>query len=101
MSAATLFAQPFFYAVSADGLPLVGAKLTAFEAGTSTPAVLYEDSDLMTEYVQPILTNAAGQSAGTIFVDQTPSLKLVLVDANDVPVPGWPVYDWTPYALGS
>ncbi len=101
MPAALLFAQPFFYAVDASGVPLVGAKLTAFEAGTSTPAVLYTDSDLQNAWQQPIETNLAGQSDGPIFIDSTPSLKIVLVTADDVPVDGYPVDDVTPYALGS
>ncbi len=101
MAAATLFAQPFFYAVDADGIPLVGAQISVFIAGTDTPQDVYTDPDLMTAWDQPILTNAAGQSDGPIYVDQTPALKVQLLTADDVPVDGWPVDDWSPYALGS
>lgn len=99
MAAATLFAQPFWYAQDDTGVPLVGAKLTVFEAGTSTPVTVFHDSDLSDEWVQPIETNAAGQSDGPIFVEQTPSLKLVATDADDVPLSGYPMDDWTPYVL--
>ena len=101
MAAALLFAQPFFYAVDADGNPVVGAKLTLFEAGSSTPASGYHDADLGDAWTQPIVTNAAGQSDGPIFVAQTPSLKVVVTDSDDVPLSGYPIDDVTPYALGA
>lgn len=101
MAAATLFAQPFAYIVDADGVPLVGAKITVFITGTSTPEPVYHDADLMTAWTQPIETNAAGQSSDPIYVSQTPALKVVVTDADDVAVSGYPIDPWSPYALGS
>lgn len=101
MSANTLFSAPFLYVVDADGIPLVGAKATFFEAGTSTPQAVYHDSDLASAWLQPVTTNAAGQSDGPIYVTPTPALKIVVVDANDVPVDGYPMDDWSPSAVAS
>lgn len=101
MAATTLFNGPFLYIVDADGVPLVGAKVTTFEAGTSTPLDVFHDSDLGVSWTQPITTNAAGQSDGPVYVSPTPAIKIVVVDANDVPVSGFPVDDWSPSAVAS
>ncbi len=107
MPAALLFAQPFVYvpdtraASTTPGAPLVGALIYAYIAGTDTPAVLYTSPDLDTEWTQPIETNAAGQSSGPIFTTQTPALKILITDEDDVPLPGYPADDISPYALGS
>lgn len=99
MAATTLFSAPFIYLVDADGVPLVGAKVTIFEAGTSTPVDVFHDSDLGSAWTQPIVTNAAGQSTGPVYVSPTPALKIVAVDANDVPISGFPMDDWSPAAV--
>ena len=107
MSAATLFAQPFAYVpdnrLTSDfpGTPLVGAKIYIFLTGSSTPQAVYTDSDLSVEWTQPIVTNAAGESDGPIYCTPTPALKVLITDADDVNMPGWPVDPWSPYALGS
>jgi hypothetical protein len=101
MAAATLFAQPFAFITSDEGDPVPGALISVFTAGTTTPAVVYHDSDLMSAWTQPIECEANGKSLGPIFVTQTPSLKVVVTDANLVPVPPYPVDDWTPYLLAS
>lgn len=100
MAATTLFNGPFIYVVDADGVPLVGAKITTFEAGTSTPLDVYSDSDLTVPFSQPFLTNAAGQTDGPVYVSPTPAIKVVIVDADDVPVSGYPVDNWSPSAVG-
>lgn len=99
MAATTLFGGPFLYLVDADGVPLVGAKVTIFVAGTSTPQDVYHDSDLGSAWTQPIVTNAAGQSTGPVYVSPTPALKIVAVDANDVPLDGFPMDDYSPSAV--
>ncbi len=99
MSAATLFASPFASIQDANGDPIVGAKISVFITGTTTPQPVYHDSGLSTEWTQPITTNSAGQSDGPIFVASSPSLKLVVTTSADVPVPGYPMEPWTPYAL--
>jgi hypothetical protein len=99
MSAATLFAEPFAFITDDNGVPVDGAKISVFEAGTSTPVPVYHDSDLMTAYTQPIECESNGKTLGPIFVSPTPSLKIVVTDANDVPVPPYPIDDWTPYSI--
>jgi hypothetical protein len=34
-----------------------------------------------------------------VFVDTTPSLKVLITDADDVDLPGYPMDPWSPYAL--
>lgn len=107
MAAATLFAQPFHYQPDTredsetPGAPLVGAQIYVYVAGTSTPTPVYADVDLSVEWAQPIVTNAAGQSDGPIYVTPTPSLKILIQDADNVDLPGYPMDNWTPYALES
>lgn len=107
MSAATVFAQPFLYVpdnrptTTTPGAPLEGAKAYFFITGTSTPQPVYHDSDLSVAWTQPIVTNAAGISSDPIFVTPTPSLKILITDANDVNLPGYPMSNWTPYALAT
>jgi hypothetical protein len=43
-----------------NGDPLSGCKLYIFEAGTSTPATVYEDYSLSIEHTHPIAADAAG-----------------------------------------
>jgi hypothetical protein len=46
--------------VDINGDPLAGCKLYIFEAGTSTPATVYEDYSLSIEHTHPIAADAAG-----------------------------------------
>jgi len=101
VAANCLFSAPFLYIVDANGVPLVGAKATFFQAGTSTPQPVYHDAGLNTAWTQPVTTNAAGQSTGPIYVSPTPALKIVVVDANNVPVPGYPLDGWSPSQVAS
>lgn len=99
MAAATLFAAPFLFITDDDGVPVSGALVSVFEAGTSTPVTVYHDSDLDVPWTQPIECDSNGKTDGPVFVDTTPSLKIVVTDADEVPVPPFPVDNWTPYAL--
>lgn len=101
MAATTLFNGPFVYIVDENGVPLVGAKITTFTAGTSSPLDVFTDSDLGVAWNQPIVTNAAGQSDGPVYVSPTPAIKIVVVDANDVPVSGFPMDNWSPSQVAS
>jgi len=91
--------MPFLYVVDADGVPVVGAQATFFAAGTSDPEPVFTDPDLAVAWDVPILTNAAGQSDGPIYVSPTPALKIVIVDADDVPIDGFPMDFWSPSAV--
>ena len=107
MSAATLFAQPFAYVAdnrlttTTPGVPLEGAKIYVYAAGTSTPQPVYHDSDLSSAWTQPIVTNAAGESDDPIYVTPTPALKVLITDATDVNLPGYPVDNMSPYAVAT
>ncbi len=101
MAANTLFSSAFLYVVDADGIPVIGAKATFFEAGGSTPLPVFSEPSLTTPWAQPVVTNAAGQSTGPIYISPTPAMKIVIVDANDVPIPGYPMDFFSPSAVAS
>lgn len=67
-----------------DGHPLAGGLVYTYEAGTSTPQATYTDSDLSVANENPIELDAAGRCV--IYVTETPALKIVLTDADDVQV---------------
>lgn len=92
--AATLFSLPL------PGTPTgVGYMLRVYEAGTSTPADLFEDSDLGSAWAQPIVFNADGMPDGPIYWGPTPALKVSFQDENGVEVPGYPVDSVSPTAV--
>lgn len=43
-----------------DGRPMVGAKILIYEAGTTTPKVVYQDSIMQAAHPRPILTDGQG-----------------------------------------
>lgn len=69
--------QKFF---DADGEPLVGGKLYAFQAGTTTPLVTYANQDESTENEHPIILDANGEA--DVWVGPN-AYKFVLTDADD------------------
>jgi len=99
LPATTLFCAPFLTIFNSAGDPVVGAHVTIFAAGTSTPQNVYTDAALGTPWLQPITTDAAGQSTGPIYVSPTPSLKIMVVDSLGAPVPGYPCDNWTPPSI--
>ncbi len=101
MPATTLFGGGFVHIEDENGDPVVGAQITVFEAGTSTPVDVFHTSVPDTAWTQPIVTDAAGNSEGPVYVSPTPALKIVVVDANDDPVTGYPVDEWSPSAVAS
>lgn len=91
-------AIPQFF--DANGAPAVGAKLRFSEAGdVNTPVDVFTDSDLSVPWSQPIVMNAAGMPSGPIYLSPTPALLITFVDADDVPMPGYPVDDYSPAAV--
>ncbi len=44
-----------------DGRPMVGAKILVFEAGTTTPKTVYQDSVIQASHPRPILTDGQGR----------------------------------------
>lgn len=100
MAAACLFAGPIVIR-DAAGAAVDGALIYVYETGTSTPAVVYHDSDLSVPWTQPIECDADGSPGGLVFVDQTPALDVVVTDADAVSIPAYSATAWSPYALGS
>jgi hypothetical protein len=72
-----------FHAVSSDDgeSPLVGGKVYAYVAGTSTLKDTYSNAALTAVNTNPVILNAKGEAS--IFLS-TGSYKFVLKDANDV-----------------
>lgn len=93
-------AQSFYFPI--PGTPTgEGYSLSFCAAGTSTPQAVYHDSDLGSEWAQPIVFNADGQPDGPIFLSPTPALKILYTDENDVDVPNYPYDDYAPLAVAS
>lgn len=74
----------------AAGVPVASGSLYSFVAGTTTPQPTYSDVDLTIANANPIVLNAAGQSATSIYLLPT-GYKFRLDDADDVTL--WTVDD--------
>ncbi len=55
-----LFRPPFFQPDSVNGVPLAGALLYFYAAGTTTPITTYQDSGLITPHASPVVADASG-----------------------------------------
>lgn len=80
---------PRFQFSNALGIPLVGGKLYAYLAGTTTPVVTYQDEDLTTENENPITLDSTGSCM--IWLDPAKSYKFLLKSILGITQPGWPV----------
>lgn len=74
----------------AAGVPVASGKLYSFVAGLDTPQPTYSDVDLEVANANPLILNAAGQSATSIYLLPT-GYKFRLDDADDVTL--WTVDD--------
>mgnify|MGYP001182229735 CR=1 FL=1 len=79
---AVLF-TPRFQAGDANGLPLAGAKLSFFQAGTTTPIAVYQDEGATTPWTNPVVADSAGVFPA-IYLVVASHFKFVLTDADDV-----------------
>jgi hypothetical protein len=85
MASGTLAPAFWFTAIDDDGLLLPGALLSFFLSGTTTPAVVYHDSDLLVPWTQPAICDAAGRIV--VYMDPAVGdLKMTMTDALGVPV---------------
>lgn len=90
-------AAPFF-SFPLPGTPTaVGNQLIFYEAGTSTPLVVWTDVDRTIAWAQPIVLNAQGNPTGIIYLSNTPAFKVVYLDSNSVAVPGYPQDNISPF----
>lgn len=78
-----------------------GYQLSFYVAGSSTPLDVFTDPDLSVQWSQPIVLNAEGNPDGLIYVSPTPAYKVVYLDQDDVPVPGYPQDFISPYAVAT
>lgn len=79
---AVLF-QARFQATSANALPLSGARLSFFQAGTTTPITVYQDEAEATPWTNPVVADAAGVFP-PIYVTASSFYKFVLTDADGI-----------------
>lgn len=82
-------------------VPNAGGFIYVYEAGTSTPQATYNDSDLQpgNQNSQPIVLDVNGQCL--MYLTPTPALKIDVQDSLGVSLPGYPVDDVSPAAVGS
>lgn len=72
--------DPRFQAVSANGVPYVGATLTFYQSGTTTPITIYSDAGATTPQTNPATADSEGKFAA-IFLTTDP-FKFVLKDSG-------------------
>lgn len=90
MSTGYLVPDPALREFSDLGVVLAGAKLYTYVSGTpSTPLATYSDSALTIPNTNPIVASAGGLLS-PIYLTPGVAYKLLLTDADDVTVPGWP-----------
>lgn len=81
--------NPIIRPLDANGEPVPFAKLYAYEAGTTTAAYVYLDSDLQIPAAVPVVADASGQFPELFTTDAL--VKIDIKDSDDVSLPGFPV----------
>lgn len=81
MASASLSAIPKWQVLDGNGVPLAGAKLYAYEVGTSNPKDLYTDYQATSTAAWPLVFDSDGRAE--VWVGSG-LYKMVLTDANDV-----------------
>jgi hypothetical protein len=82
----SLFVVPKQFALSASGGALPGAKLYAYQTGTSTPQNTYQDIGLITAHANPVVADAAGFFPPIYLDPSLPHYRLTLTTSADVQV---------------
>ena len=67
---------------SANGVPMVGGTLTAYIAGSTTPATTWQDAAMSIANTNPITLDARGECV--LWLDSTVSYKFILKNASGV-----------------
>lgn len=75
---------PEYRALDSSGVPLSGAKMNVYEAGTTTPINTYSDTALSIANANPVVSNSVG-IFGDMFVAPD-DYKYVLTDSDDVTI---------------
>lgn len=79
---ADIFRPPFFQPDSINGIPLAGAKLYFYTAGTSTLITVYQDFAATTPHASPVVADSSGIFPN-IYV-ASPSYKIALYNAMGI-----------------
>lgn len=66
-----------------SGNPLVGAKAYFFDAGTTTPMLVYTDPAFSIPHDHPVVANGRG-AWPAVFIEEGKTYRLRITDANDV-----------------
>lgn len=64
-----------------NGLPLNGGVISFFQAGTSTPQVVYQDVLLTVPWGTSITLNSSGRVGGQIYPPTSPAIKYIIKDS--------------------
>ena len=84
------FVSPLQQFFDANGNPLAGAKVYFFQAGTSTPKAVYQDSAGVTPHPHPAVADASGRLLA--YLTEAEGYKVDVFTANDVHAgTPWPV----------
>lgn len=67
-------------ALDANGVPISGARLMFYEVGSTTPASVFSDPDLLVPLPNPVIADAAGQFP-SIFASATAAYNVRVMDA--------------------
>lgn len=76
--------SPYQTVLDTNGNPVVGALITTYLAGTSTPVATYTDVTGVTPNTQPIVADSAGRWSA--WLDVTLSYKFAITDSLGVPI---------------
>lgn len=77
--------DPLYQAMDANGLPLSGATLTFYRAGTSSKINTYQNSQATTPHTNPVVADSAGKFP-PIFHTTASAYKFILKNASGVTV---------------
>lgn len=82
---ALLFTLPQQVALDTVGVPVPGARLYTYAAGTLTERDTYTTIDLDVAHDNPVIADAAGRF-DPIFLDSSLAYRVILKDSNDVEI---------------
>lgn len=86
-----LLQLPRLLAVDANGKPRAGAKMYVYAAGTNNPLTVYQDADFTSLHASPIRANTDGLFPPVYPDPSLGPIKINLMTAADVQVPGYPI----------
>lgn len=79
---ATIMPAPWFTGTDINNNPIPSGLLRIYDAGTATPATVWQDAERVATHEFPIVLDGAGRAV--VFLDPTKSYKIRLEDAAGV-----------------